>query len=269
LNALEFHHHQHRINQYMKKKYYYLTAIISYLVLLIITIPASTVMALLDDDSPVSIQGISGTLWQGKAYSMLINDTIKLNNTEWSVNAWKLITGRIALQMKTRYNKNTISGEVGTSFLGRIFINELTARISAAEVATVAAIPLVQLDGLISLDIEHAEWKQGELPLASGRVIWENAAVTAAETAALGNVTITLGESEQHQLSAAIQNQGGDIKISGSAELLPEADYALDIKLLPTASANNNIKQSLGLFAQRQSNGEYILKKSGSLNQIM
>ncbi len=253
----------------MKKKYYYLTAIISYLVFLIITIPASTAMALLDDDSPVIIQGISGTLWHGKAYSILINDTVKLNNTEWSVAAWKILSGRIAVQIDTHYQKNNVSGEIGTSFLGRIFINELTAKIRATDVAEVAAIPLAQLGGLISLDIAHAEWKQGELPLASGRVIWEDATVTVADTASLGNVTITLGESEQQQLSADIQNQGGDIKISGSAELLPEADYAVDIKLLPTASANNSIKQSLGLFAQKLNNGGYILKKSGPLSQIM
>lgn len=253
----------------MKKKYYYFTAIISYLVLLIITIPANTVMALFDDDSPVIIQGISGTLWRGKAYNILINNTIKLSNTEWSVTAWKILTGRIALQIDTQYNKNNISGEIGASFLGRIFINELTAKIGAADVAELAAIPLAQLDGLISLDIEHAEWKQGESPLASGRVIWENATVTVTDTASLGKITITLGESEQQQLSADIQNQGGDIKISGSAGLLAEANYTVDIKLLPTASANNNIKQSLGLFAQKQNNGEYLLKKTGSLNQIM
>ncbi|MDT8281540.1 MAG: type II secretion system protein N [Gammaproteobacteria bacterium] len=253
----------------MKKKYYYLTAIISYLSLLIATIPASTVIALLDKNSPVTMQGITGTLWHGKAYSIMIDDTVKLTDTEWSVTAWKIISGRLAMQIDTHYQKNNISGEIGASFLGRIFINELTAKISAADVSKLAAIPLAQLDGLISLDITHAEWKQGELPLASGRIIWENATVTVADTTSLGNVTITLGESEQQQLSADIQNQGGDIKISGSAELMAEADYAVDIKLLPTASANSNIKQSLGLFAQRTNNGEYILKKSGSLEQIM
>ena len=65
--------------------------------------------------------------------------------------------------------------------------------------------------------------------------------------------------------------QGGDIKISGSAELVEENNYALNLKLTPTASANANanIKQSLGFFAKRQNNGDYLLKKSGSLDQIM
>jgi len=82
-----------------------------------------------------------------------------------------------------------------------------------------------------------------------------------AETASLGNISIILSESPQQQLQAKIINQGGDIKITGSAELLPETNYTVDIKLLPTASASNNIRQSLGFFAQKQPGGEYLLKK--------
>jgi hypothetical protein len=44
----------------MKKRYYYLTAILSYFVLLIATIPAQAVIGLINDNSPVTIQGVSG-----------------------------------------------------------------------------------------------------------------------------------------------------------------------------------------------------------------
>lgn len=253
----------------MKKRYYYLTAVISYLVLLITTIPASIINTVLGDNSPVVIQGISGTVWSGKAYSVQIDNTVNLSKTQWSLSAWKLLSGQVAIQTITHYQDKPIISEIGSSFLGRVFVNDLSAEISADDVAQLAAIPLAQLDGLISLNIEHAEWKQGELPIANGLITWKNATITVAETASLGNINITLGESESGQLKADIQNQGGDIKINGSAELIAEADYAVDIQLAPTASASNNLKQSLGLFAQKQKNGQYTLKKSGSLNQIM
>ena len=253
----------------MKKRSYIITAIVSYLVFLTATIPASMFSSLLEDNSPVKLQGISGTLWQGKASSISIDNTIRLQTTRWSFSPWKLFIGQIALDIETRYMDNDIRSEIGTSFLGRYFINDLSAKILAKDVAQLADIPLAQLSGLIALDIEHAQWKQGELPIATGIINWKDATVTVADTASLGNVSITLSESDQDLLNAEIKNQGGDIKISGTAELVPEADYAVDIKLTPTASANNNIKQSLGLFAQRQNNGDYILKKSGPLNQIM
>lgn len=253
----------------MKKRVYIITAIVSYLVLLIATIPANTMSSLINDNSPVKIRGASGTLWHGKAFSVSVDNSIQLQSTEWSFNVWKLLIGKVAIDVETQYLNNEISSEIGTSFLGRYFINNLNATISAEDLAQLAEIPLAQLSGLVSLNIEHAQWKQGELPLASGEINWKDATVTVTDSAALGNVSIILSESDQQLLTAEIKNQGGDITISGSAELVAEADYAVNIKLTPTASAKNNIKQSLGLFAQKQKNGDYVLKKSGPLNQIM
>jgi len=251
----------------MKKRYYFLTAILSYFVLLIATIPAQPVINLINDNSPITIQGVSGTIWDGKAYIISTNN-MQFKKTRWSFDTWKLFIGKIAIDIDTHYLNNTITAELGTSFTGRYFANELSAKIPAREIALLANIPLAQLDGMVSINIEHAQWKQGELPLADGTIKWNNATVTVADTASLGDVLITLSESKQ-QLNAEIKNQGGDIKISGTAELLAENNYNVDIKLLPTATANNNIKQSLGFFAQKQPNGEYLLKKSGSLDQIL
>lgn len=253
----------------MKKRVYIVTAVVSYLALLITTMPANTVSSIINDNSPVKIRGVSGTIWHGKAFSVDINNSIQLHSTEWSFTVWKLLLGQLAIDIETQYLDNNINSEIGTSFLGRYFINDLSATILAKDLAQLAEIPLAQLSGLISLNITHAQWKQGELPIATGEINWKDAAVTVADTASLGNVSILLNESEQQLLNADISNQGGDIKISGNAELVPETDYALNITLTPTATAKNNIKQSLGLFAQKQSNGDYVLKKSGSLNQIM
>ncbi len=252
----------------MKKRHYFLTAAISYFVLLIATVPASSITGLLNKNSPITIQGVSGTLWSGKAYSISI-DNIQLNRTEWSFNLWKLFTGEVAIDIKTRLLKNDITAEVGTSLIGRFFINNLSAKFSADEVAQLANIPLVQLDGAISLDIEHAQWKQGEAPLATGEIVWTNAAITVADTASLGNISIILSESEQLSLNAEIKNQGGDISIDGTAELAADNNYTVNVELLPAATANNNIKQSLGMFARKQENGSFVLKKSGSINQIL
>ncbi len=251
----------------MKKRYYFLTAILSYFILLIATIPAKPVIDLINDNSPVTIQGVSGTVWNGKAY-IISTDNMLFNKTRWSFNTWKFLIGKIAIDIDSHYLNNNITAELGTSFTGRYFANELSAKIPARETALLANIPLAQLDGMISVNIAHAQWKQGELPLATGEIKWNNAAVTVADTASLGDVLITLSESEQ-QLNAKITNQGGDIKISGTAELIPEKNYNVDIKLSPTATANNNIRQSLGFFAQKQPNGEYLLKRSGSLDQIL
>ncbi len=252
----------------MKKRVYIFTAVASYLILLIATIPASLITKTVNNSGIVTIQGISGSLWNGKAYTILINNNFELKNTRWSFSLWRILTGKIAIDINGQYLENDISAEIGTSFLGRYFIKNLQAKIPAQKVMQLVNIPLVQISGLINFNIDHAQWKQGELPLATGVINWNNAQVTVADTVPLGNVSITLRESEQQLLNAEIKNQGGDIKINGMAELVPEADYTINIKLLPTASASDNIKQSLGLIAKKQNNGEYLLNYSGPLNQM-
>ena len=253
----------------MKKRVYIITAIVSYFALLVATIPAQTVSSIINENSPVKIQGANGTLWHGKAFSIVINNSTQLQASAWSFNAWKLLIGKIAIDLDTQYINNNITSEIGVSFLGRYFINDLNAKISAQDLARLAEIPMAQLSGMISLNIVHAEWEQGEMPLAEGEINWKDATVTVAESASLGDLSIVLSESDQQRLNAEIKNQGGDIRISGTAELVSATDYAANVTLTPTESASNNIKQSLGLFAQKQKNGAYVLKKSGSLNQIM
>lgn len=252
----------------MKKRYYVLIAIISYLVIFITTLPARSITPLLNANPQLSLQGVTGTLWNGTASMIAINNKLKLSDTRWNLIGWKILTGKIAVELNSHYQGNDINAEVGSSFLGSYFINDLTARLTASELAQLANIPLIQLSGEISLDIKHAQWKQGSLPVATGEIDWNNATVTVAETVALGNVSITFGESDKQQLNAEIKNQGGDIKISGNAQLIPEANYAVNIKLLPSSSANDNIKRSLGLFAKKQRNGEFLFVNTGSLNQI-
>lgn len=253
----------------MKKRVYIITAIVSYFALLVATIPAQTVSSIINENSPVKIQGANGTLWHGKAFSIVINNSTQLQASTWSFNAWKLFIGKIAIDLDTQYINNNLTSEIGVSFLGRYFINDLKAKISAQDLARLAEIPMAQLSGMISLNIVHAEWEQGEMPLAEGEINWKDATVTVAESASLGDLSIVLSESDQQRLNAEIKSQGGDIRISGTAELVSATDYAVNVTLTPTGSASNNIKQSLGLFAQKQNNGAYVLKKSGSLNQIM
>ena len=252
----------------MKKRYYLITAIAAYLLIMLATIPAKPITELINENTPVAIQGVSGTLWDGKAYLVTIDNNIQLEQTRWSFNLWKLLLGKLSANIDTNFLDETITAEAGTSFLGRVFVNQLKASVAASEVARLANIPLAKLDGAIILDIQNAQWKQGELPLASGTIKWNDASVTVAETASLGNVLIVLNESDQQLLNAEIKNEGGDISIRGNAELIEESDYAADITLVPNATASNNIKQSLGMFAKRQPNGEYNIQKSGPLSSL-
>ena len=216
----------------------------------------------------VDMRGISGTIWNGEAAFISINNAVELNNTSWSFTTWKLLLGQFAFQTSSYFDDKNIETEIGVSFLNNYFVNDLTATISAEKVTELANIPLVQLSGDFKLLLDHAHWKKDELPLATGLIIWNQAAVTVADTVSLGKITVTLSENDQQLLLANITNDDGDILVNGKAELIPEANYSVDIKLTPTTSTNDNIKSSLSLFAKKQKNGDFLFKNTGQLNQL-
>ncbi len=190
----------------MKKKHYFFIVIFSYLLFLIATVPARLITNIVNSNTPVNVQNASGTIWNGKADLISINNMVNLNDTKWSFIAWKFFTGRAALQIDTYYDEQKITGEIGISFLKQIFVNNLSAKIASKNVAELANLPLVQLSGMITLDIEYVHWKMDELPLASGNIIWDSATISVAETVSLGKLSITLSENDQHFLNADIKN---------------------------------------------------------------
>lgn len=252
----------------MKTRHYLLTGIIAYIVFLIATLPAAPVLGLLDGNNSIQIDSVRGTVWHGSARTVTIDRRYTLTSTRWSLDAWSLLSASLAADIDTRFEGNNVTTRIGSTLLGRLYLDDTKASISAEQLSRLANIPIAHLSGQIGLDLQHAYWSRDELPHAYGTVTWQQASVTVADSADLGDVRITLDDSEDGQLQALIKNQGGDIKLDGSADLIPEKDYRVAIKLTPTATANDNIKQSLGIFARKQNNGSYLFTNQGSLNQL-
>jgi general secretion pathway protein N len=250
----------------LKTRHYLLLAVFAYLLFMLTSVPAHIIEKPVNTHTPVRLQAVTGSLWQGHVQSISFNN-IQLNDTQWDINLWKIITGRLSADIETHLDDEKITAEVGSSFLGKLFVNDLTGNITADKLSQYANIPLAKLDGMVELNIESARWAPGSIPLAHGQIKWNSAMVTVAESASLGNVTIDLAEVND-TLEAKLNNQGGDIRISGQANVSAEADYSLDVSLIPTNSASTNIRQSLGLFAQRKPDGSYQLTNKGSLKQL-
>ena len=250
----------------MKKRYYLITAIAAYLVFLLSMLPAQPIATLINDNTPARLSGVSGSLWQGQARSLDVAG-IKLTDARWNMKAWKLLLAQAALDIEARFEDQPVTGEVGATITGAVFVNTLDARLSADTVTRLANIPMAQLSGTFDITIDHASWRQGELPEAEGKLSWKQAAVTVAETASLGDVAITI-TGQDDSLHADVNNDGGDIELSGEATLNPQAEYQASMRFTPTASASRNLRKTLGMFAEKQADGSFLLNNNGSLQQL-
>ncbi len=253
----------------MKTKQYVITGLITYIFFLFTTLPAATVIGLLGDSVPqISMQGVSGTIWNGSARRITISSKHVIDNVNWSVCSWRLLTAEACVELDASYRKNSLQGQIGVGITGSLVARDFYTEIDAQSLGDLAGLPIGKLDGLVSIQLESVNWTNEQTPSAVGKLHWKNAAVTIAETAKLGDVEITLIESDDFPLMATIKNKGGQININGESHVSDDGNYISELKLTPNDTTSNNLRSSLALFAKLKSNGTFVVKNTGNLKQL-
>jgi general secretion pathway protein N len=253
----------------MKPRHYVITSVITYIFFLIITLPATTVTSLLDESVPqINIQGVDGTLWNGSARRISISSKYVVDNVNWSFCSWRLLTAEACINIDATYQNRPIQGQLGIGITGALIARNLHTEIDAQSLGNLAGLPIGELDGLISIQLESASWAREQTPDAVGNIHWKNAAVTIAETTKLGDVEITLVESDDFPLVATINNKGGQISLDGKSHISDDGSYDLELKLSPNNTTSKNLRSSLEMFAEQQNDGSFVVKNTGNLEQF-
>ena len=253
----------------MKTKYYWITGIIFLALFLIANTPATLVVNSINDRIPqVKIQNVSGTLWQGSAQQLTVQSKYVLKNIEWSICVAHLLLAKACVELDAIYDNSPLNGQISIGINKAIQAKNINATITAQTLSQIITLPMGEIDGDISVDLKTLEWQPGGLPSATGIIKWNKASITIAETAQLGDITITLTESEDNPIRAEISNLNGQLNITGTASLKENTDYNLDLTLTPETNASRNLKSSLALFSRANKNGSFTLKNSGNLKQL-
>ena len=253
----------------MKTRYYILSAIISYLFFTLASMPAATAFSLLKDNInlPFTLQGIDGSIWNGNAQRLTISSAPKIENLSWQLNPFSLLLARLNANVEADIFKNKLSGNITINSNGDISASDISTRLTGKTVQKLIDLPLGEISGDFDIKINSLELGNN-IPVINGTAHWIKAKFTLADTVNLGNIELSIKPSDNKSLTASINNTGGDIDIAGQVFLSDNKTYKLDLTLKPQASANNNIKQSLAMFARRQTNGAYLVKQNGSLNNL-
>lgn len=253
----------------MKTRHYVITSVVAYTFFLIASIPATTIIGLCDKYLPqINIQGINGTLWNGSAQRISFSSRYVINDVSWSFCTWRLLTAEVCIDLDATYQNKPVQSQLGIGITGALIARNLSIEMDAQSLGALAGLPIGELSGLVSIQLESASWAQQKIPRAIGSIQWKNAAITIAETAKLGDVEIILVESDDFPLAATINNKGGHISLSGESHISDDGSYNLELKLAPNNTADKNLRASLELFANKQNDGTFVLENSGNLKQF-
>ena len=252
----------------MRTRHYILTGVIAYFIFLIATVPAAPVIGIFKDRLPVTVSNVSGTLWSGRASTVNTRNNVTLKNVEWSFLPWHLALASIAINVNAEFNNNPIHARLSTGISGNLSVDDLDMKLDAADIASLVSLPLGELSGIFLLRIDNAYIEPGLVPRVNGILNWNQAGVTIAESADLGNVSVVINENSESPLSASISNKGGHLALKGTLTTSAQGDYSLQLSMKPNATASSNLSSSIAMFAKKKGNGEFILNNKGNLKQL-
>ncbi len=253
---------------------YSLVGVTAYLIALLAGFPADRAYALTRDYlAPVSLYGLDGSLWRGRA-EMLTIDKTAFRSVSWSISPWGLFLGRISTDWRFDQGdgRHRGHGRAGLSLIGaRAAVSEARLTLPAALVQSLFnSRPMsFQLGGTV-----HAELAEGRFDLPGGlpevlrgRIQWLDASITVRETAALGDFDISLDTGEEG-LSAALRDRGGPLEAQGLATLDPQRRYVLKVHLAVRDSNRRdliNALQFLRIFGKPGPGNSIAIERQGIL----
>lgn len=254
----------------MKKIHYILIGLFSYLFFTLGNIPAAKIVSLAEQNMqlPVKLYGVQGSIWNGSASKAILPGQPEISNLEWSINPASLLLAKLGGEVKATVKNQNIVGNISINAFGEISASSLRARIEAPVMQQLLQLPLGELGGIFNINIESLQLKPEGLPLITGKLKWKNAKLTLIDTVNLGFIDLDIQTDDDNQLVLKISSKKGQLKLDGKASIDSNKMYDIDLRITPEKKANQQLRQSIAMFARRQSNGSYLLKRKGNLQQI-
>lgn len=235
------------------------------LLVLIVSLVAAAPARLLTylvPQEPVSLQGLSGTVWEGKASRVMVKipaGFVHLGAVQWALLPGSLLALSPALQLRSVWGSQRVSGQVTLRGEGAYTLEGVEARVAADLLRQFAPLALGgHFDVLLSaMEIEDNLPHSG-----SGRLVWERASWQAPRGAiALGTYALDFAQSPGEPLRGTVVTVAGPLEAAGRVELNGRR-YLIDITVRSDEPLDRQLTEALSLMAAPEGDG-YRLKLEG------
>ena len=250
----------------MKRNYIFACAgVITFIVCLLILPPAKLIQSTLSDNN-IRATGIQGSLWSGQIQTMSVQGW-QLSETQWTMNPFALLLGRVSTNIKTRYPGGTAAGGLSLGFGGRLSLVNFDVEGNLSALSSLLELPL---SGRYQAQIETARFKDAwpEVFIAAASISGVQLDITGKPDAPRGDYSIQFDHDpvgDDQILNGLIKDEGGPLDIVGQAILSPPASYELQLKVAARPGAPRDLLQALEFAGPLDAEGRREVSLTGSL----
>lgn len=224
--------------------------------------PASFASQFLPEDT-VKLQGLTGTVWNGKAKEASFND-ISLKNVSWSIN---LLESFSSFSLKS--DIDIVDSDITANGLFGVNSSQ-TITLENAQVETTGAFignfqKMIKLKGDISSNIRSLSLSKGELPKLDANILLKQGTLVAPmNISPAGDYSIAV-EPVDNGLKAKISSNEAPLQLGGEANIDDKWNYTTDINIKPTKTAGKGLVNVLKLAGKPAKDGSIPIKQKGQL----
>lgn len=214
----------------------------------------------------VGIHGVTGTVWEGSAEAISSGAPVTLGETDWTVSALWLLTGRVkgtlatqlsdTSRLNTRFSKPFLGDGLALSDTQGI----LDLNVLPAELRTNGVVGRIGL-AFDSVDL-NAMWPTS----VAGSVDLVDLSITRPRRVELGSFEVVFDGQSEDPVVGKVTDTRSDIKINGTLSLAQDRSYAFEGQALAGPGADRNVADTLPLLGPSDEEGRVTLGFSGTID---
>jgi len=238
--------------------------IVIFLLAVLLKTPARLISSQLPKNSPVTLHGVTGSLWKGDAQQLLVNG-VNLGTINWTVSALGLLTGGAKGDFTVKGKEFTASGQYKASVSKTLTLNDAQFTTTGRFINQFQKYGTLNGDFRGSIDyLEMAITEPLNPPVLSALINWEQGGLTSPIKLVEGNYQIKIESESEGELVAKITANDAPVDIKGNIVLDDKWQYQTDLKL-KTTPKGQNLQGMMSMIGRVQPDGYFHIKEKGKL----
>jgi general secretion pathway protein N len=210
----------------------------------------------------IQVFGARGNLWQGQATSINLAG-IQLQTVRWQLRPLSLLILRVSHRVTAQTEGGELDAVISRSLLGTLRVSSLKGSLPVEQLGPSLQLPVLPVSGRMQFELDQLKLSNGRPIQAKGVVEFKGLVFSfTSPPAALGSYRGELSTTDEI-IKLTITSESGDVEANGSAEVKPEGQYTLDLKLRPRATASASVSGLLQSLGRSDAEGWYLLRRNG------
>jgi len=246
---------------------YTLVGVLAYLLFVLMLFPASHLYALMKDsiaDHDISIYGVQGTIWQGRAERVDVGDKL-FQSVQWNLQMMPLLLGH--LQLATSYqNPDSNAKTLLTRYLdGSLRLSNTHGRITMAALLAILKIPAIKLDGQLKVNMPAMLFDGKTIVDADGVIVWYGAGTQFPQKLVLGDLSAKISTLDNKDIQVRLSDAGGPLDAQGELVLSPDGNYRFQGAFGAREGGSSSLGRSLSMLGRMNAEQKVEVDNSGNI----